>query len=156
MVKTRRKQKGGDWYNPMSWFSSSSDPYAPKKSWSDWWSETTGSAENALSGASQSAQNMMSSANQYLSQDVNVTGTNNSQNNQYVANGGKSKKNRSKKGGNRGLGITYYATPVSDYKTAQPTYWIKGGKKKSKRINNSKKTKRSKTRRQKSRVNRHK
>lgn len=128
-----RKQRGGDWYNPISWFSSS-DPYAPKKSWSDWWSETTGSAENALSGASQSAQNMVSSANQYLSQDINLSGTNN--NNQYNATGGKKNKSRSKKGGNRGLGITYYATPVSDYKTAQPTYWIKGGKKINKKSKN--------------------
>ena len=173
MVKRtyKRKQRGGDWYNPMSWFSSS-DPYAPpKKSWSDWWSDTTGSAEASLASASESissgAQNMMSSANEYLSQDVNVTGQepiqvqpnpvqpNPVQQNLMQPNvGGKRRKSRSRsyKGG-KGLGITYYATPVTNIKTAQPNYWIKGGKK-SKRKSPSKKSK--KTRRQKSRVHRRK
>jgi hypothetical protein len=27
------------------------------------------------------------------------------------------------KGGKGGLGLTYYASPVSDLKVAQPTYW---------------------------------
>uniref|UniRef100_A0A6C0IUH5 Uncharacterized protein n=1 Tax=viral metagenome TaxID=1070528 RepID=A0A6C0IUH5_9ZZZZ len=151
MVKRthKRKQRGGDWYNPASWFSSSTDPYAPKKSWADWWSSTTGSAEASLASASESissgAQNMVSSANNYLSQDINVSG-NNPTNNQIQSNpvnpinnqiqpnpvGGKRRKSRSKsksyKGG-KGLGITYYATPITGIKTAQPNYWIKGGKK---------------------------
>jgi hypothetical protein len=173
MVKKtyKRKQSGGDWYNPMSWFSdNTTDPYAPpKKSWSDWWSEKTGSAEASLASASESissgAQNMMSSANQYLSQDVNLTGSQQNQAQQPVQNnnqipiqnnnisnnnslnnnaiGGKKRKSRSKsyKGG-KGLGITYYATPVSDMKTAQPNYWIKGGKK----INRKSKNKRKQSR----------
>jgi len=165
MVKKthQRKQKGGDWYNPTSWFSDNSDPNAPKKSWSEWWSSTTGSAEASLASASESissgAQNMMSSANQYLSQDVNLTGNQNSeqmqqpvQNNTIPNNnnplnnnaiGGKKRKSRSRsyKGG-KGLGITYYATPVSNMKTAQPNYWIKGGKK----INRKSKNKRKQSR----------
>lgn len=172
MVKRtyQRKQRGGDWYNPASWFSSTpSDPNAPpKKSWSEWWSDTTGSAEASLASASESvssgAQNMVSSANEYLSQNVDLTGQqevpnqiqvqqNNS--NQSPIGGRKSRsksKSKSYKGG-KGLSITYYATPVTDMKTAQPNYWIKGGKKgkKSKRKSSSKKSK--KTRRYKSRSN---
>lgn len=36
------------------------------------------------------------------------------------------------KGGKGGLGLTYYATPVSGLKVVDPTYWIKGGSKRRK------------------------
>lgn len=170
----QRKQRGGDWYNPTSWFSDNSDPNTPKKSWSEWWSEKTGSAEASLASASESissgTQNMMSSANQYLSQDINLTGNQQQvqqsiqpiQNNNQISqqnpimnvSGGKKYKSRTKsksrsyKGG-KGLGITYYATPVSGLKTAQPNYWIKGGKKVNKKSKNKRKQSRKvkKTRR---------
>lgn len=163
MVKRthKRKQRGGDWYNPASWFSSSTDPYAPvppKKSWSDWWSSTTGSAEASLASASNSissgAQNIMSSANDYLSQDVNVSNPNTNPINYNPAPapipintnpvGGKRRKTKSKSHrGGKSLGITYYATPVTGMKTAQPNYWIKGGKKSKKgKRKGSKKTRR--------------
>jgi hypothetical protein len=47
--------------------------------------------------------------------------------------GHKSRSRRSKfsdrrlRGGKGGLGLTYYATPVSGLRVAEPTYWIKGG-----------------------------
>jgi hypothetical protein len=54
------------------------------------------------------------------------------------------------KGGKGGLGLTYYATPVSGLNVAKPTYWIpnqsiKGGsrrKRKSKKSRKSRKTRR--------------
>jgi hypothetical protein len=43
---------------------------------------------------------------------------------------GRSRKlSRKLSGGKGGLGLTYYATPVSGLKVAEPTYWIKGGTK---------------------------
>jgi hypothetical protein len=76
----RRSQKGGEWYNPVSWFGTSSgDPYAPKRTWGQWFSGTTGSAENTLTNIgnniSSGTTNMMNSANQLLSSNVDLTGS---------------------------------------------------------------------------------
>lgn len=43
------------------------------------------------------------------------------------------RKSRKMRGGKNDLGLTYYASPVSDAKVAEPTYWIKGGSRKSRR-----------------------
>ena len=46
-------------------------------------------------------------------------------NNNIDSTGGRRRKRaRSMKGGKDGLGLTYYATPVSGMKVAEPTYWV--------------------------------
>lgn len=48
---------------------------------------------------------------------------------QYIPTGGKSRRKKMR-GGKGGLGLVYYATPVSGIKVAEPAYWIKGGSRK--------------------------
>lgn len=58
--------------------------------------------------------------------------------------GGRRRKRKSMRGGKGGLGLVYYATPVSDIKVAEPTYWIKGGSRRRKTRRHRRKTRRSK------------
>lgn len=143
----RRVQKGGEWYNPASWFNTD-DPNAPKQSWGDWFSGTTNSAENALGNAASSIQTKMSnalvSAKNIVNTDVSLTGSQNvsvpasnqdsqseqslqplqtSQSTQSTYGGKKHRKSRKMKGGKGGLGLTYYAAPVSGLKVASPNSW---------------------------------
>ena len=50
----KRNQKGGAWYNPLSW-NESTDPNVPRKSWGQWFSGTSNnviqSADNAVGSA---------------------------------------------------------------------------------------------------------
>jgi len=140
----RRSQKGGEWYNPVSWFGTSSgDPYAPKKTWGEWFSGTS-SAENTLTDVGNSistgATNIMNSANKLLSSNVDFTGSQQQpysnqqpiqqqpiQQQQYLNRsfGGKRKRHsRRLKGGKGGLGLTYYAAPVSGLEVAKPDSWL--------------------------------
>ena len=167
--RTRRRQRGGEWYNPVSWFSKQ-DPNAQNRTWGQWLSNTTASGENALTDLSNNvstgATKMMNSANQLLSSDVNLTGSqqqpysNPTQQQPYSnpsqqqtqqqpvitnSTGGKYKKrSRSMRGGKSGLGLTYYATPVSGLKVVEPDSWqyyangtnqysVKGGSRRTKR-----------------------
>jgi hypothetical protein len=41
--------------------------------------------------------------------------------------GRRTRRRRGFRGGKGGLGLTYYASPVSDIKVAEPTTWLKGG-----------------------------
>jgi hypothetical protein len=151
---SRKIQKGGNWYNPMSWFNNS-NTNAPKKSFAesitDVLSSSTSAAEGALNSAtvaSQGAWNKTKEAtSKLLSSDVTTT------NNVHV--GGKSRKSKTMKGGQVGLGLNYYATPVSNMKVATPTYWevyangtnqytIKGGSKTRKGRRNGRTTRRRK------------
>jgi hypothetical protein len=80
--------------------------------------------------------------------------------NSYVSQGGKRKRrSRTMKGGKGGLGLTYYATPVSGIKVAEPTtllyyadgtnqYSVKGGSKRRK-TGKRKQKKHNRTRRNK-------
>jgi hypothetical protein len=52
------------------------------------------------------------------------------------------------KGGKDGLGLTYYASPVSGLKVAEPTYWVNSNTNQS--IKGGSKSKRSDTKRRKS------
>ena len=54
-----------------------------------------------------------------------------------VQTAGKKRSKRRKMMGGRGLGLTYYASPVSGLKVVKPTYWI-GGKKTRKNKTNRK------------------
>ena len=60
----KRNQKGGAWYNPLSW-NQPTDPNVPRKSWGQWFS---GTSNNAI----QSADNLVGSAANFIS-----TGTQN-------------------------------------------------------------------------------
>ena len=151
--RTRRRQRGGEWYNPVSWFSKQ-DINAQNRTWGQWLSNTTASSETALTDLSNNmstgATKMMNSANQLLSSDVNLTGSQQQQqsyptpyqNPQQTAIGGK-KRIRRMKGGKGGLGLTYYASPVSGLKVVDPDSWqyygnavnqysVKGGSRRSK------------------------
>ena len=165
MVKhTRKCQKGGDWYNPMSWFNNA-NTYAPKKTLVESASELTGKVTNAAEGALNSAEGALGSvasasqnawnktteaAENVLNQDVQPT-TNSV--------GGKRRKHKTMKGGKGGLGLTYYATPVSNMNVVEPTYWEdypqNGGSKKrnKRRIKTRRNKRRIKTRRNKTRRN---
>ena len=69
------------------------------------------------------------------------------------------KHKKSLKGGKGGLGLAYYATPVSGLKVVEPNEWLfynnmanlKGGSRKRKRKTRRRKTRRRKTRRRKTR-----
>ena len=59
--------------------------------------------------------------------------------------GGDKLKHPSKKGGfyrAPPLGVSYYATSVHNMQTAQPSYWLKGGSKSTRRYKNKKRTRR--------------
>ena len=144
----RRSQKGGSWYNPVSWFGSS-DPNAPKKSILE---SITGATNSAITGASgaltsatntvtQGASNLGSSINSSLSKDVNLTSSTPTDTGSTIGTttgttttgttttgttttgatmGGRRRRRargRTMKGGKGGLGLTYYASPVSGLNT---------------------------------------
>ncbi len=140
ITRKRRGQRGGFW--PFT--SSETVPAtstSTSSSWGDWFSgvsnkakeTTTGlidGTENALSNASNSISTGFNSAldstKSILSTDVSSSESSQSQ----VA--GKRRRRKTKKShrkrksmrGGRGLGLMYYATPVSGIKMAQPTTWI--------------------------------
>jgi hypothetical protein len=158
----RRYLRGGAWYNPNSWFSndSSNVSIGPKRTWGQWWTNTTSNAESSLSGA-------VSSINPFANKEQPVTITPTplplqqqplQQQQQPMPEepqklgpvGGykrtgykrtgykriilnkKTRKNKNmKKGGS--TSIAYYAAPYSNPNDAKPTYWIKGGKIKTKK-----------------------
>ena len=167
--RRRRSQKGG-----LFGFFESPDPNAPpKQGWGEWFSGKTSNASGALTNVTdsvtQGASNLGSSIGSTLNSNVDLTGSTpveapivvepvvvepvalepSIQSSVYNPLGGR--RRRKMKGGKGGLGLTYYATPVSGLNVAKPTYWIpnqsiKGG---SRRQRKSKKSRKSrKTRRQ--------
>ena len=162
--RRKRSQKGGGLFN---WFSGETEPNAPTStsSWGNWFS---GKASGAVSGASnaltnattsitQGATDATNAATNALNSNVNLTDSTSNEppytevstgvptevSTGYI--GGRRKRRgrtmkggRIMKGGKGGLGLTYYATPVSGLNVAKPTYWIgpntnqyiKGGSKK--------------------------
>lgn len=168
----RRSQKGGAiWYNPITWFYSE-DPYAPKKSMIDNISEGTkgfvNSAETFVGNTASSIGNTASSISNTTTGAINsvfgtITGKTGMTNEQTgMTTGGRRERRRrygrTMKGGKGGLGLTYYATPVSGLKVVEPTYWIsakgttesyiKGGSRKRRgykyKLRNSRRTRRHK------------
>ena len=167
--RRRRSQKGG-----LFGFFESPDPNAPpKQGWGEWFSGKTSNASGALTNVTdsvtQGASNLGSSIGSTLNSNVDLTGSTpveapivvepvvvepvalepSIQSSVYNPLGGR--RRRKMKGGKGGLGLTYYATPVSGLNVAKPTYWIpnqsiKGGSrrksKKSKRSRKSRKTRR--------------
>jgi len=134
----RKNQKGG----LFGFWESTSDPTAPKQSWSEWWSGSSSSlangAENMVeSGANAVSSGLSSASNSvegFLSTDINLTGSNanangNAEYNSQQNNPMGGKRRHRMRGGKGGLGLTYYASPVHGANVAEPTYWIKGGSK---------------------------
>ena len=144
----RRSQKGG-----LFGFGESSDPsvqQAPQSSGEGLFSSVTGfftgvgnktkdllNKGNDMVG--QTASNVVESARSLIpfSSDSSSTEVNQQSNyvapanstaaptgNEYQGQGGRRRRRaRSMKGGKGGLGLTYYAAPVSDLKVAEPTTW---------------------------------
>jgi hypothetical protein len=149
-ISRRRSQKGGGLFD---WFSSGSsdNSLTPKKSWSEWFSGTSnsvlGTASGALNNVTNSVTNSASEFGSNISDALNtdmplttqptdvqptdvqptdVQPTNAQPTDVYNSVGGRKgkRKGRTMKGGKDGLGLTYYATPVSGLIVAEPTYWI--------------------------------
>ena len=150
--KFRKHQKGGDW-NPMTWFNTFST-----QSWKDYLynlgnkttegvGNLTNNIENAITDMStfqpETTQSIQPAPIQ--SAPIQPAPIQPAPIQQDPTFGGKSKHRRHKrrqtmKGGKNGLGLTYYATPVSGLRVAEPTTWqhyangtnqysTKGGKK---------------------------
>jgi hypothetical protein len=143
----KRSQRGGSWYNPVSWFGSS-DPNAPKKSV---WESISGTTSNAIQGASgvlsTTGRGISNSASDFGTSVNNVLNTNIGATPAVVPQpmpapqpvpiqGGRRKKRcKTMKGGKGGSEFAFYASPVSGLKVVEPTYLIgapKGGSKKRK------------------------
>lgn len=153
--KTRkRNQKGGAWYNPLSW--GQQDPNVPRRSWGEWFSGTSnniiqsadnavGTAANAISSGAQNAYSNVFSSNTQVQpaqpsqpiptaeQEQPIT-RNSSLETAPLSDysnssmGGKRKRTRRMKGGYSKMGgpedLAYYAAPVNGLKVAAPTYWV--------------------------------
>jgi hypothetical protein len=171
--RRRRSQKGG-----LFGFFESPDPNAPpKQGWGSWFSgattEASGALTNATNSVTQGASNVGSSIKSILDSDLDLTGPTEApyvatvpteapygpteapygpteaptQSSVYNPLGGR--RRRKMKGGKGGLGLTYYATPVSGLNVAKPTYWIPnqsmngGSRRKSRKSRKSKKSRKS-------------
>ena len=149
--RTRRKsQRGGDWYNPISWFEPQYDSVVEEPGMvskiSDTLSGAVSSTEGYLEGAKDKSKSLLagisnpfSSSSAYSPPAEPTMEYNQEQTQEYNAEqpamGGKRRrKSRKMRGGKGGLGLTYYATNVSNdgLKVVEPTYWIKGGSKRRK------------------------
>ena len=168
----RRSQKGG----LFGFFESQVvDPNAPpKQGWGSWFSGATTGASGALTNVTdsvtQGASNLGSSIGSTLNSTVDLTGSTPTeapvvaepveapvvaepvvsepsiQSSVYNPLGGR--RRRKMKGGKGGLGLTYYATPVSGLNVAKPTYWIpnqsiKGGSRRKRRQRKSRKSRKT-------------
>ena len=155
-----RYQRGGVWYNPLSWFSSEPQYYFGQQEESivDKVGNTVKSgldkADAALASASaaaaEGAQNLVQTTTNVLNTDIpilpskepeptfpTIMPTTNTMGGRSRSRTLAKSRGRSRasarylaKAGGRGLGITYYASPVDGVKVAQPTYFEKyqGGK----------------------------
>ena len=182
--RRRRSQKGG-----LFGFFESPDPNAPpKQGWGSWFSgattEASGALTNATNRVTQGASNVGSGIKSILDFDLDLTGPTEApyvatvpteapykpteapygpteaptQSSVYNPLGGR--RRRKMKGGKGGLGLTYYATPVSGLNVAKPTYWIpnqslNGGSRRKRRQIKSRKSKKSRKSRKSKKTRRH-
>jgi hypothetical protein len=122
--KTKRRQRGGGLFDWFSSSTSSSEPGMYEKT------------KNMFSGFFSSSNAQTSVPTNYESTSNQVTSNNNlnamePSGSQYSMGGRRSRRrHRKMRGGKGGLGLTYYATPVSGIKVVEPTYWINGGSRK--------------------------
>ena len=168
-VTKKQNQKGGDLFNPFTWFEG--------ENWGGWFSnvgtkakETTSQIVNSTNQAlgaaatniTSGAENIFKSAGNVLNTNVSLTDNANSSiqpiepqlnpiepqlnpiepqvnpvepqvkpvepqvkpvEPQELSIGGRKKRRKYTLKGGKGLGLTYYATPVANIKVASPTYW---------------------------------
>jgi hypothetical protein len=175
-ITKRRNQRGGAWYDPLGLFTSSETTYveptssivdeAKKKV--DALNASIGSAaETTVNAVTDTGKMLVDKVSEPFSSTPDTTSSSSylpqaqpSQASQTSFNGGKRKRrSRTMKGGKGGLGLTYYATPVSGIKVAEPTtllyyengtnqYSVKGGSKRRK-TGKRKQKKHNRTRRHK-------
>lgn len=153
-MKNRTKkicQKGGVWYNPMSWFNkddqqtnmySSQYPTSSNNTLTGVVNTVTDAASGAVTSVTDAASGAVASVTDALGFESDTTPSQYTiqqqqpiqqqpiqpqiqQQVQYPTQGGKHKK---RGGSKNGLALTYYATPVSGLAVAKPTYWIGGTK----------------------------
>lgn len=150
-----RYQRGGVWYNPLTWFSPEPQYYfgQPEETIVDKVGNTVKSGldkadvviSDVSNAAVQGVQNVAQATSDVLNTDVPILPEKKPE--PFLSSimpsstmGGRSRarararakarsRHLAKKGG-RGLGLTYYATPVDGVKVAQPTYFenYQGGK----------------------------
>lgn len=152
--KRKQTQKGGAWYNPVSWFSSdNNNNYA-----SGILEETNkkiGDATQSITGWFSSSSPTNEVSNSYSNTSPSIETQPQPQSQQELTNyqttGGRRRTKRMR----GGLGLTYYATPVGGLKVASPDSWqfyadgtnqysLKAGSRKRKRKNRKSKTRRHK------------
>ena len=142
--KFRKHQKGGDW-NPMTWFNTFST-----QSWKDYLYNLGNKTTEGVGNLTNNIENAITDMSTFQPETtqpapIQPAPIQPDSNTQMQTVGGKSKHRRHKrrqtmKGGKNGLGLTYYATPVSGLRVAEPTTWqhyangtnqysTKGGKK---------------------------
>ena len=161
--RTRRSQKGGGILDFFGFGSSTEPPVVEETGLiSNLSDSVSGATSNIVSGASNvvsGAENILSSSvekakgavsssgswfsslNPFSSAEQTQTTTYNPQPTMGGKRRRKSRKMRGAKymkGGKGDLGLTYYATDVSNdgLKVVEPTYWIKGGSKRRRRSHN--------------------
>ena len=141
--RTRRSQKGGfSLFNPGTWFNSSKPEDPNKKTVLDSTKEVlqsgVNSTENFIGTTATSATNVVSNAAGNVKDSVlglfssndtlpstsstTIPQTTIPQTN-GTSGGRRRRRAKSMKGGKGGLGLTYYASPVSGLKVAEPTTW---------------------------------
>ena len=123
--KSRKLQKGGDWNNPMTWFSTYST-----QSWKDYFYNLGTKTTEGVGNLTNNIENAMSTFQPETTQSAPTQSApiqpapvqNNAQMQTF---GGKSKRRRHRRRQTMkgGLGLTYYASPVSGLKVAEPTTW---------------------------------
>jgi len=152
----RLANRGGAWYNPLSWFQKEEEPsymsnlgmgMQPEEkpllqSVGEGAQNLMQTADQKIVEASNAISSGVSSASQsvqdVLKSDISITGSSEPEPSysQPVVPassfGGRRRRGRSQRqrGGKGGLGLTYYASPVDGMKVAEPTYWeeYKGGR----------------------------
>jgi len=169
----RRHQRGGAWYDPTSWFGGDEQVVEPVSStgsgsgFTDFFTNLGTKAKEGLQSANakigelgtsavDSVKNASSSALQSVENGVAEAKASVSappaqpmqpDQMQQVSVGGHRRRHHSLKGG-KGLGLTYYATPVSGLAVAEPKTWITGGtRRKHRRTKRGRSRKQRKTRR---------
>ena len=130
---TRRSQRGGAWWNLLSW-GQSEDPSS--QSWGDWLSNTGEGAkqkttellnnantavETAMSRVGQVTQDAADSVGNIMSKDISFTNSTEQAAPAHLYGGRRSSMKRSSMKG--GKGLTYNASPVSGLNIANPTTW---------------------------------
>ena len=167
----KRSQRGGDL---TSWFTGTSstasgygESYSEKAkkaynnsmaSLGSWVGSTPSSSSSYTSSSSSYTPSSSSTSSSYTPASAETMTPTTRPDTTGLARGGR--KRRKMRGGKGGLGLTYYATPVSGLNVAKPTYWIpnqslNGGSRRKRRQRKSRKSKKSRKSRKSKKTRRH-